>query len=96
MVQQSGSENLHVSSERDITMQKQLSIGSPGAQTLYFWRAVLLKKYKKAQIPCIAPFYLIWTKFPRNCESCCNYWSSGTQIKIEQDRKFLVNSVHFR
>ena len=29
---------------------------SPGIQTLYFWRPFLLKKYQKAQVPCIPPF----------------------------------------
>ena len=56
MVEQSVSENVYASLERDITLQKQVGIGFPGTQALYFWQPALLKKCKKAQIPCISPF----------------------------------------
>ena len=42
-----------VSSKRDITLQKQFGIGSPGTKAVYFWRPLLLKECQEAQIPCI-------------------------------------------
>ena len=50
------SEHLCVSSNRVITLQKQLSVGSPGTQVLHFWSPFLVEKCQKAQIPCISPF----------------------------------------
>ena len=40
---QSGSESLYVSSEKDITPQKQLGISFPGTQAQYFWQPVFDK-----------------------------------------------------
>ena len=54
-MQQFGSENLFVSSKRDIALQKQLGCGSPGTQAVYFWRPLWLEKCQEAQIPCISP-----------------------------------------
>ena len=42
--------------KRDITLPKQLGIGSPGTQALYLWRPLLLEKCQKAQIQCIPSF----------------------------------------
>ena len=47
---------MYISSERDITLQKQLGIVSPVIQALYIWQPVLLKNCKKSQIPCTPPF----------------------------------------
>ena len=44
------------SSERDMSLQKQISLGSSGTQTLYFWRPILLEKWQKDQILCISLF----------------------------------------
>ena len=50
---------MYVSSKRDITLSKQLGVGSPGTQSPYFWRPLLLEKCQKAQIPCIPPFFML-------------------------------------
>ena len=89
-MQQFGSENLYVSSKRDITLPKQLGVGSSGTQALYFWRPLLLEKCQKAKIPCIPPFlckelmislfFLKWTEFTRNCEFFSFVGSQGLEI----------------
>ena len=43
---QSGSESLYIFSEKDIALQKQLGVSSPGTQALCFWKPVLLEKYQ--------------------------------------------------
>ena len=47
---------MYVSSKRDITLQKQFGVGSPGTQLVYFWWPLLLEKCQKAQIPYVSPF----------------------------------------
>ena len=39
------SEHLHISSEREITPQRQLGAVSPATQSPYFWQPVLPEKY---------------------------------------------------
>ena len=58
IVQQLGSENIYVSSERDITLQKQLSsaLGPQGPNHYIFGNQFYSEKCKKAQIPCIPLF----------------------------------------
>ena len=49
-------DRMYISSERDITPQRQLDIVPLSAQALYFWSPVLTEKCQKAQILCIPPF----------------------------------------
>ena len=105
-MQQIRSEYLFVSSKRDNTLQKQLGVGPPGTQAVYFWQPLLLEKTQEAQISCIpsiscyhhmsSSFYLKWTEFTRKYQFCSNCGSPGIQIKLEQIQNFFVNSVHFR
>ena len=53
-MQQFGLENLFVSSKRDIKLQKQLGVGSPGTHAVYFWRPLSLEKCQEAQILCVS------------------------------------------
>lgn len=42
--------------EWDITLQRQIGVGSTSTQTQYFWRKVLIGKWQKAQISSFPPF----------------------------------------
>ena len=47
---------MYVSSEIDITMQKQRGVGYLVTEALYIWGPVLFEKSQKGQIPFISPF----------------------------------------
>ena len=97
---------MYFSSKRVITLQKQLGVGSPGTQALYFGGYFYSKNARKlrfhlllhfhARKHMIPSFYLKWTKFTRNCDFFSSCGSPRTQTKLEQIQKFLVNLVHFR
>ena len=56
MMQQYGSENLYVSSEKKHNTAEVARRSPPGTQALYLWQTVLVKKCCQAQIPCLPPF----------------------------------------
>ena len=56
MMQQSGSENLYVSSEKKHDTGEVARPWVMGTQALYYWQTILLKKCSQAQIPCLPPF----------------------------------------
>ena len=86
--------------QRDITVQRQLSIGLLGTQALYFLQSLLLNNARKLRFNVFLRFharkhitklYLKWTEFRRNCDLCSNYGCLGTQTKYGKNSQFLVN-----
>ena len=71
---------------------KQLCVGSPGTQMLYFWWSILLEKCQKAQILCISLFSCYKTYdiiFLPDVDGihkilwfCSNFKSPGIQTKL--------------
>ena len=85
--------------KRDMTMPKQLGVGSPSILTVYFWWLFYLINARKlwfhvsllfhVRKHMASSFHLNWTKCKRNCEFCSNCGFPGTQTELEQIHNFL-------
>ena len=79
-----GSKHLYVSSEKYITVQRQLGVRCPRIQVLYFWQPVLPEKCQKC-------FQYSSGFMSENILQHCN-WSGGNSQEIENFFQILFGS----